>query len=346
MHIVATSLHRRHATRRRLPGYPGVYHEVPGRAEALLRALKRASLGPIVEPGDAGLGPIRRVHDAGFLAFLQGVFAQSRAALPGADPVVADVFAPPGARRRPQTYPGVEGRYAFGTSCPILEGTWTAACASAQCAVAAADRVLSGERAAYALCRPPGHHASARLYGGYCYLNNAAIAARRLQGNAADRVAILDIDYHHGNGTQEVFWRDPTVLFCSLHADPEFEYPFFWGGAGERGAGAGRGANCNWPLPTGTDGPTYLAALEAALARIRAFAPAALVVSAGFDLMAGDPVAVGEGFHIDADDLRRIAGRIAGLALPTVIVQEGGYRVEKLGEYAVTFLREFAASPV
>jgi acetoin utilization deacetylase AcuC-like enzyme len=344
MHIVHTSRHREHATRRRLPGYASVYHEVPERAEAIARAVAAADLGPLVEPADAGLEPIRRVHDPDFLTFLQEVFEQSRAVIPGEDPVVADVFAPPGARRRPRAYPGVEGRYAFGASCPILRGTWTAAYWSAQCAVAAADLVRNRERAAYALCRPPGHHASTRLFGGYCYLSNAAIAARRLQEGTEQRVAILDIDYHHGNGTQEIFYRDPTVLFCSLHADPDHEYPFFWGGAGERGAGAGRNTTRNWPLPQGTDNAAYLAALAEALSTIRAFAPDSLVVSAGFDLMAGDPVAMGQGFRIDEDGLRRIAVEIAEMALPTVIVQEGGYRIETLGDCAVAFLRAFTGS--
>jgi len=153
-------------------------------------------------------------------------------------------------------------------------------------------------------------------------------------------VAILDIDYHHGNGTQEIFYADPTVLYCSLHAHPDFEYPYYWGGADERGEGAGEGFNRNWPLPIGTDDAAYLSALDEALRTIRDFNPAALVVSAGFDVAAGDPWG---GFSVTLDGLREIGRRVAALGRPTVIVQEGGYQRETLGASAVAFLRAFAA---
>ncbi len=205
---------------------------------------------------------------------------------------------------------------------------------------------------AYALCRPPGHHAAADLYGGFCYLNNAAIAARSLASEAGatrlppdkggavapTKMAILDIDYHHGNGTQEIFYADPSVLFCSLHAHPDDDYPYYWGEADERGEGAGEGYNRNWPLPQETDDAVYLAALDEALAVIRAFAPRYLVVSAGFDIAAGDPVG---GFNVTREGFNAIGRRIAALSLPTTIVQEGGYLLETLGENAAAFLRAF-----
>jgi acetoin utilization deacetylase AcuC-like enzyme len=190
------------------------------------------------------------------------------------------------------------GFFSFDTTCPILEGTWLAAYWSAQCAVTAAELVRRGSRAAYALCRPPGHHAGHDLYGGFCYLNNAAVAARALQRGSSDRVAVLDIDYHHGNGTQELFYSDPSVLFCSIHADPNVDYPFFWGGPDEDGEGAGKGLNRNWPLAHGTGEASYLVALDEALSVIRAFAPTYLLLSLGFDIMDGDPIPLGGGFRV------------------------------------------------
>jgi acetoin utilization deacetylase AcuC-like enzyme len=194
--------------------------------------------------------------------------------------------------------------------------------------------VRAGNRAAYALCRPPGHHAAADLYGGFCYLNNTAIAARSL----GKQVAILDIDYHHGNGTQLIFYDDAEVLFCSLHADPDDDYPYYWGGAGERGSGAGSGFNHNWPLPQNTGDEAYLTALDEALEVVAKFGPRYLIVSAGFDTIAGDPVG---GFRLSMAGLRAVGLRIAALGVPVVIVQEGGYLLERLGESAVAFLSPF-----
>jgi acetoin utilization deacetylase AcuC-like enzyme len=190
------------------------------------------------------------------------------------------------------------------------------------------------------MIRPPGHHAGPDFHGGFCYLNHAAVAARFLHQSTGSRVAVLDVDYHHGNGTQEVFYRDPDVLFVSLHADPRFDYPFYWGAADERGEGPGEGANVNIPLPPGTGDREYLTALGTALTEVERFAPRFLVLSAGFDLMAGDPVPR-VGFRITVDGLRQIGEQVAGFGLPTVIVQEGGYNLGMLGEYAVTLLRPF-----
>jgi acetoin utilization deacetylase AcuC-like enzyme len=217
----------------------------------------------------------------------------------------------------------------------VLAGTWEASYWAAQCALAGAARLRAGAPAAYALCRPPGHHAAADLYGGFCYLNNAAIAARAL----GEAVAILDIDYHHGNGTQMIFYEDPTVLFCSLHAHPDDDYPYYWGAAEERGAGRGLGFNHNWPLPPGTGDDVYLTALDEALGVIRRFEPRFVVVSAGFDTAPGDPVG---GFSLSAAALAEVGRRIAALGRPTLIVQEGGYLLDRLAEYAVAFLRPFA----
>jgi acetoin utilization deacetylase AcuC-like enzyme len=323
--------------------------------------VQKAQLGAPITPDDHGLLPILAVHDADYVSYLRTAYDESAAAPSTAGPVFSWTFANRHAMRRPRSVLGLKGYYAFGWASPILKGTWEAAYWSAQCAVTAAALVREGEPAAYALCRPPGHHAAADLYGGYCYLNNAAIAARYLQQpildpsgaparppemlpevtmDEATPVAILDVDYHHGNGTQLIFYSDPTVLYCSLHAHPDEDYPYYWGDADERGAGLGIGQNRNWPLPKGTGDEAYLATLDQALAAIREFAPHYLVVSAGYDTIQGDPEG---GFCITTRGLREIGRRIAALALPTVIIQEGGYLLESLGKNAVAFLQAFSS---
>lgn len=336
MYTVYTDKHLLHTTDRvTVEGNPFVSEEVPARAEILHAAVEAAGLGPIVPPADHGLAPILAVHDADYVHFLETVFAESAAYYGEPTPVFTWTFATRHTGRKPRSWRGLLGYYAFGWGSPILDGTWTAAYWSAQCALTAADLVLAGERAAYALCRPPGHHAARDLYGGFCYLNNAAIAARYLQTWHQGRVAILDIDYHHGNGTQAIFYADPGVLYCSLHAHPDDDYPYYWGEASEMGAGPGEGLNRNWPLPPGIDDAGYLAALDEALSAIHDFSPQALVVSAGLDIGAGDPSG---GFNITAAGLAEIGCRIAALGLPAVIVQEGGYRPDTLGENAVALL--------
>lgn len=316
-----------------------VIEEIPERAEIIHKALETNNLGPILPPEDHGLGPILAVHDKGFIEYLQNGYQQA-AKLRGQElPLLPETFATREVRRS-STHPIAKaGYYCFGTYSPILAGTWEAAYWSAQCALTAARDVANGARAAYALCRPPGHHAAASLYGGFCYLNNAAIATRSL----GERVAILDIDFHHGNGTQEIFYSDPTVLYCSLHADPDLEYPYFWGSVDENGEGEGLGYNFNYPLPLCCDDELYLQILDQALVRIQEFQPRYLIVSLGLDIIQGDEVG---GFKITPAGIDEIGRRIAELRrdegpLPTVIIQEGGYLLSELGELAVRFLRQF-----
>jgi acetoin utilization deacetylase AcuC-like enzyme len=317
-------------------GQPFVTDEVPARAELLLAAVRAANFGPVTARADFGLDPILAVHDAGFVHFLQTAYADSAAYFKKAAPVFPSTFSVRRGVRRPSTFLGQAGYYAFGVGSPLLEGTWTAAYWSAQCALAAAAAVRGGQAAAYALCRPPGHHAAADLYGGFCYLNNSAIAARWL----GPGVAVLDIDYHHGNGTQSIFFEDPTVLFCSLHAHPDDDYPYYWGGADELGTGPGLGFNRNWPLPQATADDAYLAVLDEALGVIASFKPRYVVVSVGFDTAAGDPVG---GFNLSPAGLAAVGQRIRSLNTPTVLVQEGGYLLERLAENALAFLQAFAA---
>jgi acetoin utilization deacetylase AcuC-like enzyme len=317
----------------------------PDRAENILQAVLEPPFGPVCAPEDHGLLPIQSVHDPDYLVYLQTAYQHNAESmfLTNASgqtfTVIPETFAPHGRRHRPGGFLGLPGYYCFGVGTPLLEHTWEAAYWSAQCALTAADAVRSGEPAAYAICRPPGHHAASNLYGGLCYLNNAAITARYLQDGEQTQVAIIDIDYHHGNGTQEIFYADPSVLYVSLHAHPDDDYPYYWGMADEIGEGAGLGFNRNFPLPQGTEDEAYLVTLDQALAVIRGFSPRWLVVSAGFDTALGDPIG---GFRLTEAGLAEVGRRIAGLALPTVIIQEGGYLVQRLGENAAVFLRNFA----
>jgi len=308
------------------------FAESPARAEAIL-----AAIGPAEAPVDHGEGPLRAVHSEAYLAFLWSAHQDWRAAGRDGD---ASGYAWPVVRRRPLGLERIDARlgaYSFDASSPIAAGTWEGAYWSAQTALGALDAVLAGARSAFALCRPPGHHAGADYLGGYCYLNNAAIAAEAAVA-AGKRVAILDIDYHHGNGTQDIFYGRGDVLFVSIHADPSMDYPYFWGHADETGEREGEGATLNLPLPRGTDLAAYLPALDTALARIAAFAPALLVVSYGADTFAGDPISH---FALESADYGELGRRIAGLGLPALVVMEGGYALDALGANVASFLSGF-----
>lgn len=308
------------------------FAEAPARAAAV-----RAALGGVETVYDHGEAPLRAVHSEAYLAFLWSAHNDWRAAGRGGD---ASAYAWPVVRRRPLDLVRIDARlgaFSFDASSPIAAGTWEGAYWSAQTALTALDAVLAGDTAAFALCRPPGHHAGADYLGGYCYLNNAAIAAEAALA-AGRRVAILDVDYHHGNGTQDIFYARGEILFVSIHADPVIDYPYFWGHADESGEGEGEGATLNLPLPRGTGLGAYLPALDRALERIAAFAPGLLVVSYGADTFAGDPIAH---FRLETADYALIARRIASLGKPTLIVMEGGYAVAALGANVATFLDGF-----
>ena len=340
MRVIYAAQHRLHDPANAIiDGKRFASEDGPERAESILQALQESPFGPVHPPADHGLAPILRVHATDYIDYLRSAYAQNASTFGQASAVIPETFAPRGARRKPGGFHGAPGFYAFGVGTPVLEYTWDAAYWSAQCALTAADFVLAGEQASYALCRPPGHHAASSLYGGLCYLNNAAIAARYLQSGGLARLAILDIDYHHGNGTQEIFYTDPSVLYCSLHAHPDEDYPYYWGMENEVGEGPGKGFNLNIPLPQGTDDAAYLEALDQALEKIRRFAPDGMVISAGFDTAAGDPIG---GFNLTVEGFAKVGVDTAGLGLPSLIIQEGGYLVERLGENAAAFLRAFA----
>jgi acetoin utilization deacetylase AcuC-like enzyme len=308
------------------------YAEHPGRAEAILAAL--GATEPVVDHGEA---PLRAVHSENYLAFLWSAYQDWRAA---GRPGDAAAYAWPVVRRRPLDLERIDARlglYSFDASSPIAEGTWEGAYWSAQAALTALGALLGGENSAFAFCRPPGHHCGADYLGGYCYLNNAAIAAEAAVA-AGRRVAILDIDYHHGNGTQDIFYARGDVLFVSIHADPRTDYPYYWGHADEAGEGEGEGANLNLPLPHGTGLDAYLPALERALERIATHAPDLLVCSFGADTYEGDPIA---DFRLATEDYAELGRRIAAAGLPTLVVMEGGYAVDALGTNVERFLSAF-----
>jgi acetoin utilization deacetylase AcuC-like enzyme len=308
--------------------------EVPRRCDILLRAALELGLEEVAPP-DTGLGPVASVHTPDYIHFLQHIYRRWHY-IEGASAEVIPNIHPD---RRDGAYPasavGQAGYHMADTSCPISAETFDAALASAHTAFHAAQLVLGGERAAYALCRPPGHHAFADLAGGFCYFNNSGIAAQALRARH-DRVAILDVDLHHGNGTQGLFYARRDVYTVSIHADPIRFYPFFWGHVDERGEGEGLGYNLNLPLPRKTGDEGFLAAVDQGLERIAAFAPGALVIALGLDAFEGDPFG---GLSVTTPGFARIAGRIAQLGLPMVIVQEGGYVCDALGANLASFLR-------
>ncbi len=315
--------------------------ERAARGEVLRAALAGAG-HPVAAPAGHGPGPLLAVHQRALLDFLETAWEEWRAAR-GPDVLIPDTFPVPGlgrgAARPPGGGLGRPGWFCFDTATPLVEGSWAAARAAADVALTGADLVADGAPAAYALCRPPGHHAGPGYYGGFCLLNNAAIAARALA--RLGRVAVVDVDFHHGNGTQDVFWEDPGVLYASLHGDPAVHYPYFTGGSREAGAGPAAGTTRNIPLPDGVDDDAYLRALEGVAEAVAAFAPAVLVVSLGFDTFAEDPIG---GFALSVHAYPRIGRLLAGLGLPTLFVQEGGYAVDAIGACAVATLAGFQAA--
>ncbi len=307
--------------------------EQPARIAVLKAAAEDA--GYVFEaPADAGLGPIAAVHSAEYLTFLQTIHRRWSRIEGGGPEVIPNIHPANRTDSYPKSAIGQAGFHQADTACPISEHTWDSAYWSAQTAISGADIVAGGQSAVYALCRPPGHHAYADLAGGFCFLNNAAIAAERLRSSGL-RPAILDVDVHHGNGTQGIFYRRNDVLTVSIHADPERFYPFFWGHAHERGEGDGLGSNLNLPLPRGTGDKDYLATLETALSRVGAFGADCLVVALGLDASIDDPF---KGLAITQEGFGMIGERLAGCGVPTLFVQEGGYLSDSLGSNLRAFL--------
>ena len=316
--------------------------EVPERAECVRRSIEERKIGPVLGPSIFGDDTILAVHDGGLVSFLGSAHARWRKRYgEDAPDAIASAWPARGmAARRNGEIESELGAYSFDTATPIMRGTWDAAREAANVSLSAAEAVAQGERSAFALTRPPGHHASFDVFGGYCYLNNVAIAANWLTRKQL-RVAILDVDYHHGNGTQSIFYDRNDALFVSIHADPNFAFPHFLGFADEGGHGAGEGFNFNLPLPRGTDWSRYAEALGRALEQIRDFGADVLLVSLGLDTFENDPIAQ---FKLAKHDYLRMGDAIAGLKLPTLFNFEGGYDVNNLGEITANALEGFEAA--
>lgn len=339
MKTVLSDEHRLHAPRGELAGGELVpSYECPARWDYVVEAIRARGLGDLLEPQPLDMAGVQAVHTDGFLAFLRDAWpAWEKEGFNG--DAIPTVFP---ARRMRQLEPdfieGKLGYYCMAIETAITAGTWAAACSSAAVAQTAQALVAAGERAAFALCRPPGHHAASDLYGGYCFLNNAAVAAQAFIEQGAARVAVLDVDFHHGNGTQDIFYDRADVLFASLHGRPEDAFPHFSGYADEVGHGAGEGFTVNYPLGRGTSFERWSDALEDACRRVTQHAPEALVVSLGVDTFERDPISF---FGLRSDDYTRYGERLSRLGLPTLFVMEGGYAVEEIGLNTVNVLSGF-----
>ncbi len=313
--------------------------ETPERLTLLCEGLEEAGL-PLhqaEQAPEALRASLHAQHDPGYLSFLEHGFARWQA-MPGTGPELrTSVHTSRYMTRLPQDFIGQAGYYQADSSSVLVQGTWKAALASAATALSALDSSLAGQGPAYALCRPPGHHAYTDQAGGFCYLNNAALAANAAASRGA-RVAVLDVDVHHGNGTQQIFYTRPDVLTLSLHGDPVWLYPFYAGYADETGSGAGADANLNLPLPLHSGHATYAEALALALSRIRLHGAEVLVIALGLDAYRGDPFAC---MGLEVEDFTRL-GAACRLPMPTVVVQEGGYPSPDLGRLLAAFLRGLA----
>jgi acetoin utilization deacetylase AcuC-like enzyme/GNAT superfamily N-acetyltransferase len=321
--VLLSEAHRLHHVRER------GYVERPVRVDRIMAAIATLPGIEVLPVTAHGTEPILAVHDADYVGYLERVCSKlepGRAVYPYVFPI-----------RRRERQPVDEemraGYYCIDTFTPLTHNAYLAARAAVDCVLSGADLLVRGERLAYAICRPPGHHAERRVYGGFCYFSNAAIAAQAL--SARGTIAVLDVDYHHGNGTQEIFYTRADVLTLSIHGDPSYAYPYFAGFADERGEGAGEGYNHNFPLPEEVGDDAYLDVLAQALAVVREFAPAYLVLSLGLDIAKGDPTGA---WAITTDGFARIGGGIAELGLPTLVVQEGGYDTRVIGRNARSFI--------
>jgi acetoin utilization deacetylase AcuC-like enzyme len=329
MNTIYTPAHLAHAPAREfLDGELVDVFEKPHRAELILSAVRETGLGEVLPPDDFGMEPIAQVHTPDYLDFLQRAYAAWIVEGRGPAPVYPDTFFKAPFSHRPDKIGALAGIYMMDLSAPITGGTWHAAYQAAQCALTAARAVQRGARSSFALCRPPGHHAHADIAGGYCYLNNAAIAAQWLRGQGAARVAILDVDVHHGNGTQHLFYARNDVFFASLHGHPDWQYPYFLGAASETGVGPGAGYNANFPLPKSASSAVFLDALDAACARLVTYAPEVLLVSLGVDTYVDDPIGY---LGVTAEAYAVMGARLAKLGVPTVFVMEGGYAIAQIG---------------
>ncbi len=312
--------------------------ESPVRAEHILQRVKEVSLGDIIAPNQFEIDAVTRIHDPEFIHFLETCWGEWEAAGYKGE-AIATCWPARGMQQRvPHHIDGKLGYYALAAETAISDGTWEAARSSVNVALTAQAAIRDGAGEAFALCRPPGHHAASDMFGGYCFINNAAVAAQAFIDQGAARVALLDVDFHHGNGTQAIFYDRADVMFLSLHGDPRDAFPHFLGYADELGQGDGTGFNHNYPMGPGTNFKNWGAALDDACQKIRNYAPDALVISLGVDTFEHDPISF---FKLTSDDFKRYGAIISSLGLPTLFVMEGGYAVEEIGINAVNVLQGY-----
>lgn len=349
MKVVYTPAHLAHdVTHETYLGQAVPASEVAERAERIRVALEADGGFQLVAPTEHGLEPILAVHDPGLVRFVETAWSDARVQAVDRSFLVADTYpvramfegmseAALARLREPVAIGGRTGWYGLDSSNPLVPGTWSAARWAVDVALTTADLVLDGgERVSYGLCRPPGHHAARSMVGGYCFFNNAAIAAESIARRTGEPVAILDVDIHHGNGTQQIFWLRGDVLYASIHADPAHLYPFFLGYADETGEGRGAGATFNQPLAAGTGDDAYLDAIDRAVEEIGRTRGSVVVVSLGFDTFGQDPIGT---FALTTAVYHEVGRRVAALGRRLVILQEGGYHRPSLGENARAWLR-------
>ncbi|MEQ8439587.1 MAG: histone deacetylase family protein [Ilumatobacter fluminis] len=346
MQVVFSLRHQAHHPQREFEssGFQEPF-ERPERAEFIRSALAADGSFEFVAPEDWGVAPIEAVHDPGLVHFLEHAWEEYQQAHGPTHDVIPDVFAMPqlregmGAAREPSDVSARLGWWCFETTTPLTHGTYDAARSSVDVALTAADLVANGERFAYGLCRPPGHHAARSVYGGYCFFNNAAVVADHLARTLDAKVTVLDVDYHHGNGTQQIFYSRGDVQFVSLHGDTERAYPYLTGHVDERGTGDGAGTTSNFPLAAHTDDDTFLDHLAAACDDVDSFDPDLVVVSLGLDTYFDDPIC---DLDLTADGFEACGRMVAQMGFPTVVLQEGGYATAELGENARRWLTGLA----
>jgi acetoin utilization deacetylase AcuC-like enzyme len=313
------------------------HFEKSSRIENIYKALKD---GPyeIISPNRYPDSYILKIHANDYFSYLSTAYDQWIKAGCNPEGVVPDVFSRHKNKQRLKGIFQLAGWYCFDTNTPIIKNTFSAALSSAYCAITAAELLGGNNKSIYALCRPPGHHAGSNYFGGYCFFNNAALAAKYLLESNSSKIAIIDLDYHHGNGIQDIFYNSEKVYYASIHGDPSFEYPYFWGNAKEIGLGRGKGFNTNFPLPAGTTETIYLETLENLLTKINSFNPEYLIISLGTDTYKDDPIGT---FNLEAESFAKIGKLVSEVNKTTLIIQEGGYNVNKIGECVCNFLKGF-----
>ncbi len=339
MKVVCSDSHIKHFPNGELSGGLLVRpFECPERWEFIVDELRRREMSDFIGPKPFDQQSALAVHSNDFVRFLETAWSEWELAGFEGDAIPTVFPARRMQQRVPEHIDGKLGYFAMAIETAITKGTWEAACSSAACAQTAQKLITAGEPVAFSLCRPPGHHAGIDLYGGYCFLNNAAIAAQGFLDDGAQRVAVLDVDFHHGNGTQDIFYRRNDVLFLSLHGDPVHAFPHFLGYTDEKGADQGRGYNFNYPMAPGTPYSQWYVGLQEAFTQIQQYKPDAIVVSLGVDTFKEDPISF---FKLESEDFTHFGAQIAKLGLPTLFVMEGGYAVAQIGVNTVNVLEGF-----